>query len=119
MRTARHFPNMGQIFMRSRSGKDDTYALFSSGGILIQHRHYDNNNFVIFKRGYLAMDTGTRPEPGLHLPFYFARTVAHNCITVKMPGEKYLFIKMDNKSLRKIFQIKLKNNMDCFNHVTN
>lgn len=87
MRTARHFDNMGQIFMRSGSGPDDTYALFTAGGILSQHRHYDNNNFIIFKKGFLAMDTGTRPEPGLHLPYYFCRTVAHNCITIKMPGE--------------------------------
>jgi hypothetical protein len=87
MRIARHFDNMGQIFMRSGSSSDDTYALFTAGGILTQHRHYDNNNFVIFKKGFLAMDTGTRPEPGLHLPYYFCRTVAHNCITIKMPGE--------------------------------
>jgi hypothetical protein len=88
LRKARHFDNMGQIFMRSGSGPDDTYATFSAGGILTQHRHFDNNNFVIFKKGFLALDAGARPQPGLHLPYYFARTVAHNCITVKMPGEK-------------------------------
>ena len=88
IRLARHFYNMGQIFMRSGSGPDDTYALFTAGGILANHRHYDNNNFVIFKKGYLALDSGTRPEPGLHLPFYFARTEAHNCVTIRMPGEK-------------------------------
>ena len=85
---AKHFENMGQIFMRSGSGDDDTYALFTAGGILTQHRHYDNNNFVIFKKGFLALDAGTRPEPGLHLPYYFCRTVAHNCILIRMPGEK-------------------------------
>ena len=88
LRKARHFDNMGQIFMRSGSGPDDTYATFSAGGILTQHRHFDNNNFVIFKKGFLALDAGARPQPGLHLPYYFARTVAHNCITIKMPGEK-------------------------------
>ena len=85
---ARHFENMGQIFMRSGSGDDDTYALFTAGGIITQHRHYDNNNFIIFKKGYLALDAGTRPEPGLHLPYYFCRTVAHNCILIRMSGEK-------------------------------
>ncbi len=84
---AKHFKNMGQLFMRSGSGADDTYALFTAGGILSQHRHYDNNNFVIFKKGFLTLDTGTRPQPGLHLSHYYARTVAHNCITIKMPGE--------------------------------
>ena len=85
---AKHFANMGQIFMRSGSGNDDTYALFTAGGILEQHRHYDNNNFVIFKKGFLAMDTGTRPEPGNHLTHYYCRTVAHNCILIRMPGEE-------------------------------
>ena len=84
---ARHFENMGQLFMRSGSRPDDTYALFTAGGMLTQHRHYDNNNFVIFKKGFLTLDTGTRPQPGLHLSHYYARTIAHNCITIKMPGE--------------------------------
>ena len=81
---ARFFDNMGQIFMRSGSGDNDTYALFTAGGILTQHRHYDNNNFVIYKKGFLALDAGTRPQPGLHLSHYYARTVAHNCITIRM-----------------------------------
>lgn len=84
---AKHFENMGQLFMRSGSGPEDTYALFTAGGLLAQHRHYDNNNFVIFKKGFLTLDSGTRPQPGLHLSHYYARTVAHNCITIKMPGE--------------------------------
>lgn len=85
---ARHFENMGQIFMRSGSGDDDTYAVFTAGGVLKQHRHYDNNNFVIFKKGFPTLDTGTRPQPGLHLSHYYCRTVAHNCILIRMPGEK-------------------------------
>ncbi len=85
---AMFFKNMGQIFMRSGSGPDDTYAMFTAGGMLTQHRHYDNNNFVIFKKGFLALDSGTRPQPGLHLSHYYARTIAHNCITIEMPGEK-------------------------------
>lgn len=84
---ARHFKNMGQIFMRSGSGPEDTYALFSAGGILRQHRHYDNNNFILYKKGFLALDTGSRPQPGLHLTHYYCRTVAHNCILINMPDE--------------------------------
>ena len=63
--------------------------MFVSGGIPEQHKHYDNNNFIIFKHGYRALDSGTRPEPGLHLPYYYARTVAHNCVTIYMPGETF------------------------------
>ena len=82
-----HFETMGQIYMRSGTGEDDTYAMFVSGGIPKGHKHYDNNNFVIYKNGYRALDSGTRPEPGLHLPYYYSRTVAHNCVTIRMPGE--------------------------------
>jgi len=38
---ARHFETMGQVFMRSGTGADDTYCLFTCGGVLRQHRHYD------------------------------------------------------------------------------
>jgi heparin/heparan-sulfate lyase len=88
--SARHFDNMGQIFMRSGTGKDDTYCLFSCGGTLTQHRHYDALNFVIYHRGFLALDSGTRYrefENGQHLANYFAQTVAHNCVLIHQPGE--------------------------------
>lgn len=84
---ARHFENMGQVFFRSGSGDSDTYATFTSGGELEQHKHFDHNNFNIFRKGFLALDTGTRPEPGQHLSHYYSRTVAHNCILIRMPGE--------------------------------
>ena len=82
-----YFDTMGQVYMRSGTGDDDTYVLFVSGGIPLQHKHYDNNNFIIYKKGWRTVDSGTRPEPGLHLSHYYCRTVAHNCITVRMPGE--------------------------------
>jgi hypothetical protein len=88
MPLARHFENMGQTFLRSGSGPDDTYALFTAGGVLESHKQFDHNNFVIYRKGFLALDTGTRPEPGVHLSHYYSRTVAHNCILIHMPGEK-------------------------------
>ena len=87
---ARHFDAMGQVFMRSGTGPDDTYCLFTCGGILSQHRHFDALNFVIYHRGFLALDSGTRyreTENGQHLANYFAQTVAHNCVLVHQPGE--------------------------------
>ena len=87
---ARHFDAMGQIFMRSGTGPTDTYCLFTCGGILRQHRHFDALNFVIYHRGFLALDSGTRYEEvdnGLHLANYYAQTVAHNCVVIHQPGE--------------------------------
>jgi len=87
---ARHFETMGQVFLRSGTGADATYCLFTCGGILRQHRHYDALNFVIYHRGFLALDSGTRYEEfvnGQHLANYYAQTVAHNCVVIHQPGE--------------------------------
>ena len=87
---ARHFENMGQIFMRSGAGPDDTYCLFTCGGVLGQHRHFDAVNFVIYHKGHLALDSGTRYSEfknGQHLKNYYAQTVAHNCVLIHQPGE--------------------------------
>jgi len=88
--TARHFENMGQVYMRSGTGPRDTYCLFTCGGILAQHRHLDALNFVIYHRGFLALDSGTRYlefDNGQHLANYFAQTVAHNCLVIHQPSE--------------------------------
>jgi len=86
----RYFETMGQVFLRSGAGADDTYCLFSCGGILSQHRHYDALSFILYHRGFLALDSGTRYEEfvnGEHLANYYAQTVAHNCILIHQPGE--------------------------------
>jgi heparin/heparan-sulfate lyase len=87
---ARHFENMGQIIMRSGTESNDTYCMFSCGGILRQHRHYDALNFVIYHKGFLALDSGTRYKEfdnGEHLANYYAQTVAHNCVVIHQKGE--------------------------------
>jgi hypothetical protein len=85
---ARHFEAIGQVFMRSGSGLDDTYALFAIGGLTDQHRHFDATHFTIYKHGYVAPDTGTRQGNTDNLQNYFGQTIAHNCVLIKMPGEK-------------------------------
>lgn len=88
--SARHFENMGQVFMRSGTGPDDTHCLFTCGGTLAQHRHFDSLNFVLYHRGFLALDSGTRYDEfvnGRHLANYFAQTVAHNCVVIRQEGE--------------------------------
>ncbi|MFH0728324.1 MAG: heparinase II/III family protein [Pseudomonadota bacterium] len=85
---ARHFENYGEIMMRSGMGDDDAYALFIAGSIIGNHKHFDENNFLLFYKGFLVLDSGSRPEPGSHLYNYYCRTVAHNCLLIRMPGEK-------------------------------
>jgi hypothetical protein len=83
---ARHFENMGQVFMRSGAGDEDSYLIFMCGGALEQHKHWDNNHFCLYHTGHLALDTGSRP-PGIHTQNYYPRTVAHNCVLIHMPDE--------------------------------
>ncbi len=85
---ARHFENMGQVFFRSGSGERDTYATLVVGGALGEHKQYDHLHFGIYHRGFLALDTGTRPEPGMHLYNYYCRTIAHNSLLIELPGER-------------------------------
>jgi len=85
---ARHFEESGLIFMRSGHGPQDTYALFNAGGGAFGSGHYDATHFAIYKRGFLALDTGTRnayPQSGN----YYPQTVAHNCVLIRMPDEAF------------------------------
>ena len=85
---ARHFENLGQIIMRSGWKPDSTYCTFTAGAKLHQHKHYDENNFTIYKHDFLALDSGTRGvETDWNLKYYYAQTVAHNCMLIRRPNE--------------------------------
>ncbi len=87
---ARHFETLGQVFMRSGTGPDDTYSLFTIGSRVPSHKQHDENNFVIFKKGYIALDSGTRGrETGHQLRYYYSQTVAHNCMLIHKPDEPF------------------------------
>ena len=85
---ARHFENLGQILMRSAWKPDATYCTFTAGAKLHMHKHHDENNFTIYKHDFLALDSGTRGvETDWNLKYYYAQTVAHNCILIRRPNE--------------------------------
>jgi len=72
---------------------ESTYALYSCGcrdgrGL---SGHFDAGHFTIFKKGYLALDSGTRAlwesPPGIAGRNYDFQTVAHNTVLIHMPGE--------------------------------
>ena len=85
---ARHFENLGQIIMRSGWKPDSTYCTFTAGAKLTMHKHHDENNFTIYKHDFLALDSGTRAvETDWNLKYYYAQTIAHNCILIRRPGE--------------------------------
>lgn len=83
------YEGVGEVIMRSGTGDNDTYAVFVTGATNNFHKHFDNNHFTIYKNGFRALDTGTRREPSWHLSHYYPRTVAHNCVTIRMPNETF------------------------------
>ncbi len=93
---ARHFPGLGQVVMNGAFDPWSTYCLFTAGSRNAGHKHYDENTFVLYRQGFLALDTGTRGGPYgpdgrvmKHELNYYHRTVAHNGILIRMEGEKY------------------------------
>ncbi len=90
MPVGRHFENAGLVFMSSGFGPDDTYALLSCGGGTATALHHDATHFSIYRKGHLALDSGTgNPENSPHTVNYAMRTVAHNAVLVEMPGERF------------------------------
>ncbi len=91
MPLGRHFAGVGQVVVRSGWGPEDLWAVFKSGPAFTPGTHYhaDENSFIIDRGGSLALDSGSDDRSVDHYPAYFQRTIAHNTITVKKPGERF------------------------------
>ena len=91
------FRNLGQTYMFSGRGKDDTYALFTCGSQVPLHKQRDENNFIIYKGGFLALDSGSRSGSGMpdwlddmyHVCTYYESSIAHNVVLIRMEGETF------------------------------
>jgi hypothetical protein len=79
-------PSFGLLFMRSGIGETDTYASFRFGSSQVNHQHYDELSFVIYKHNFLALDAGSRTETAHHHNFA-AQSVAHNTLLIHEPKE--------------------------------
>jgi hypothetical protein len=89
----RLFPGVGHLVMRSGWGRDSTWIEFACGPYFAKHDHLDTNHFVIYHKGYLAIDAGadyTDTESPHYLNQY-RRTVAHNTMLVYQPGERFFW----------------------------
>ncbi|MBW1956804.1 MAG: hypothetical protein JRI83_14025 [Deltaproteobacteria bacterium] len=80
---------MGQAFIRSGWGRDDTFISFNAGSSFTHHGHYQAGHFTITKRVPLAITSGTYGGfTSAHRLNYYIRSVAGNCVLVLRPGEK-------------------------------
>jgi len=87
------FSGVGDLAMRDGWGPDSTWIEFTAGPYFAKHQHLDQNQFTIFHRGYLAIDSAadyTDTESPNYLNYY-RRTIAHNTMLVYKPGEQFFW----------------------------
>jgi Heparinase II/III-like protein len=87
------FPGVGHLFLRDGFGPDATWIAFSSGPYFAKHDHLDTNQFTIYHKGHLAIDSGAdyTDTESPHYLNYYRRTIAHNTLLVYQPGEKFFW----------------------------
>jgi heparin/heparan-sulfate lyase len=82
------FRGVGLAIMRTGFTPDDAYVSFKASHWLSSHVHADAGHFEIFKNGPLVIDSGSYDEWGSrHMRNYYARTIAHNTLTIFDPDE--------------------------------
>ncbi|MFH1811264.1 MAG: heparinase II/III family protein [Pseudomonadota bacterium] len=85
-----HFANLGEVILRQGTDADDAMAMFACADFRGGHQQADNGHFSIWYRGYLAVDSGYYDGWGsAHHMNYARRSIAHNTLTVTMPGETF------------------------------
>lgn len=89
----RYFPGVGHLVMRDGWTPESTWIAFDCGPYFAKHQHLDQNQFTIYRRGYLAIDSGAdyTDTESPHYLNYYRRTVAHNSILVYDPSEKFFW----------------------------
>ena len=89
----RYFPGVGHLVMRDGWNLDSTWIEFDCGPYFGKHQHLDQNQITIYRRGYLAIDSGAdyTDTESPHYLNYYRRTVAHNSVLVYDPAEKFFW----------------------------
>ena len=80
----RYFPGVDQVVFKSGWGSDATQIEFDCGPYLAKHQHLDRGHFTIYRRGYLAIDSGAdyTESESPHYLNYYRRSVAHNTMLI-------------------------------------
>ncbi len=81
---------IGRLYARSDWTPDATWLRFECGDMWNHHQHLEVGNFEIFRREPLATESGEYHDyTSVHSVNWLIRTVAHNCILVFQPDEKW------------------------------
>ncbi len=81
---------IGRVYARSDWSDDASWLRFECGKYFCGHQHFEVGNFEIFRYEPLATESGEYDSYlSNHSVNWLLRTIAHNCITVYMPGETW------------------------------
>jgi len=81
---------IGEVYARSDWSDNATWFRFNAGDYWTGHQHLDVGNFEIFHGEPLATESGEYIDfSSNHSINYLMRTIAHNCILVFDPNEKF------------------------------
>jgi hypothetical protein len=70
---AKHFRGIGHVLMRTGFDSDSTFALFKSGNMFASHQHQEQNEFLIHRKGRLAVESAH---------YGYDETIYHNCMLI-------------------------------------
>jgi hypothetical protein len=79
-----------RVVFRNGWGVNSTMVTIVAGDQYTDHQHFDKGQFLIYRGGGLAVDSGAYDslyKPGKHWNNYSCRTLAHNCLLVYNPLE--------------------------------
>ncbi|MCL2639651.1 MAG: hypothetical protein FWD53_02285 [Phycisphaerales bacterium] len=88
---------IGKVYVRSDWTPDATWFRFECGGMFAQHQHFETGNFEIFRREPLTGESGVYDGWNTpHMLNWYIRSIAHNCILVYDPDEKFPALARDH-----------------------
>ncbi|MCA1620480.1 MAG: heparinase II/III-family protein [Acidobacteria bacterium] len=88
-----HFRGVGHLVMRDGFGPDSTWVEFVAGPYLAKHQHLDQLHFAVYRKGYLATESGAdyTDTESPHYLNYYRRTIAHNSVLVYDRRERFFW----------------------------
>lgn len=89
----RLFRGVGHLVLRDGWGPDSTWIELACGPYFAKHDHLDAAQLVVYRKGYLAIDSGAdyTDTESPHYLNYYRRSVAHNTLLVYQPGESFFW----------------------------
>jgi hypothetical protein len=89
----RLFRGIGHLMLRDGWGENGTWVELACGPYFAKHDHLDAAHFVVYHKGYLAIDAGAdyTDTESPHYLNHYRRTVAHNTMLVYRPGETFFW----------------------------